>query len=463
MNCLYDTISPSPSSTNLTGAAMESQEPVRQLMARYQLRDVMAILRTIMPYLNEHGKALTLALEAQHPLTMCSQPSPASTWPSFRTDDVFFANQSSRTDIFDTNSATSSIHSPLLSNHTIRSSTPQLPTRPPAAYLKETHRPAPNHHAPKRKPIERLECPFCFEVGITSSVARKADLIRHFEGSHHTDTQWQCPEPGCSSVFDWRSAFVSHMKEVHQNTKSNCKKAEVALCPQVVFSCGFCDVVFEASGDQDASQKADEYFKHVANHYHRDRFSHRDWSYSTRFRNMLQHLAVGGFGVDLQWQPHTTRVLRKVLETRHFSDIQLLLTCAVILGTEPYDTPSKSPLPSLPLEFSLPVKDICSIGQANHQTMQQSSPHPHLTTNFSMSQPNDYASFQHEGPATHVDSQPYPHPHSPMNFSTPPPNVNADFQQQNVATYADTQQVGLEDSSDRHGMSMEFWQDVDFL
>lgn len=221
-----------------------------------------------------------------------------------------------------------------------------------------------------------FECPYCSEVKTPSSISRKADLKRHLMQFHRTDAQWLCLEPGCGMAFDWKSAFEWHLKQVHCNARHPQEKAMVKLCPQVVFACGFtnCRLVFEASSAEDAEDTAKEYFNHVLKHFD-DNLTHRNWSYSTRFRNLLRQKGVADFwknrkkgGQDLEWQPHTSNVLRKMLETRHLPDVSLVIEWAVSLGCQPFCGPY-SPVPELPAMLCLPIKENCNPDLVGHCPM----------------------------------------------------------------------------------------------
>ncbi|KAK3368875.1 hypothetical protein B0T24DRAFT_492822, partial [Lasiosphaeria ovina] len=226
-----------------------------------------------------------------------------------------------------------------------------------------------------KKPL--FECPFCLELNMNSSTLRKADLKRHFKSFHHTDAQWLCPVRSCGMSFDWQKALDHHLKDVHGDTQHSSEEAKVKLCPQVVFGCGFinCKLVLEASSEDDADKKATEYFNHVINHFE-DNLSNREWSHSARIRNLMRQKAVEGHWKDrkkrvagpqdLEWQSHTSTVLRKLLETRHFSDVDSLITWAVRLGSKPYCEP-KGPLAKLPLDLRLPLKEHCTSTSSSHR------------------------------------------------------------------------------------------------
>jgi hypothetical protein len=144
-------------------------------------------------------------------------------------------------------------------------------------------------------------------------------------------------------------------------------------CPQVVFACGFvdCKRIFEAQSDEDADKKAHEYFAHVADHFDGDGLTHRDWSYSARFRNLMRQSPVDEAWkrrVKLSsespaWQALSTFTLRKMLECRHIPDIQQFVQCASALGYTKKGTPT-----ALPHGFFIPIRGSCQMATVNHRT-----------------------------------------------------------------------------------------------
>jgi len=268
-----------------------------------------------------------------------------------------------------------------------------------------------------RKPS--FECPFCWELKIPTSISRKADLKRHFKQFHQNNAQWICQERGCSMAYDWKSAFEAHLKESHGNSQHPSESHQVKLCPQVVFACGFsnCRLVFEADSDEEAEKKAQEYFNHVANHFD-DNLTHRNWSFSVRIRNLMRQAAVEPHWKDRKkvsqdpmWQPHTSSVVKKILETRHFTDIALLVRWVVNLGSFAYNQPH-SPLPKLPPELQLPAKDKCRLDIKGHNTSLRRESLRHL--------PNDHPVKQEpQEPAVNQNSLPEPEPDMEAEFSHP--------------------------------------------
>jgi len=219
-----------------------------------------------------------------------------------------------------------------------------------------------------------FECPFCAEAGISRSIARKSDLKRHFLQFHHANARWTCSLPGCGLTFDWKSAYELHLKDVHRGVHRD--DPGVETCPQVVFACGFssCKQVYEARCDVDAGAKATEYFAHVAGHFHSGD-PHQRWSYTDRLRNLMRQAKVDeawksrvrGHGPNdrLKWHPQSSSTLRKMLETRHFPDIHLLVRWAVILGSAPHSAlPPEGP--ELPRKLAVPERRHCYMVAFDH-------------------------------------------------------------------------------------------------
>jgi len=236
-------------------------------------------------------------------------------------------------------------------------------------------------------------------MGITSTLSRKADLRRHFSQLHHSNAQWLCPEDDCRKAFDCKSAFDLHMKTYHSSNRGLGKESMVKLCPQLVFACGFsrCRCVFEAKDEQGAEDTAETFFKHVAKHFEdNDKNLHLNWSYSVRFRNLMRQKSVGVYwkqreksaSEELVWQPHSSSVLRRMLETRHLPDVPLLVQLAVKLGSSPYSD-SSSPVPEgLPAGLFLPVKQQCPFGSTGHAstTARNLNQHPRWSVDSNTSQ-----------------------------------------------------------------------------
>jgi len=285
-----------------------------------------------------------------------------------------------------------------------------------------------------RKPS--FECPFCWELKIPTSISRKADLKRHFKQFHQNNAQWICQERGCSMAFDWKSAFEAHLKESHGNTQHPSDSHQVKLCPQVDFACGFsnCRLVFEAASDDDAEKKAQEYFNHVANHFD-DNLTHRNWSFSVRIRNLMRQPAVESHWKDRKkaaqdpmWQPHTSSVVKKILETRHFTDIPLLVQWVVNLGSFAYNQPH-SPLPKLPADVRLPVKEHCTLVLDGHgPSLLRRESHRHLAMDHAAAQPQEQGEID-PGPAE-PEPEPEPKMEPDMEPEYAPPTTSQQQHQQ---------------------------------
>ena len=220
-----------------------------------------------------------------------------------------------------------------------------------------------------------FECPFCAERCITVEISRKNDLKRHFTEFHSGNSIWPCAVRGCQMIFDWKSAYVVHLKTAHSGEGPLPQEVMADTCPQVVFACGFndCKRVFEAVSDLDAGQKAHDYFAHVADHFE-DGLTHKNWSYSTRFRNLMRQELVEDAWKRRKktaqqspsWQPLSSFTLRKMLECRHIPDIPSFVQWAIVLSSMPYCNP-RTPQPKLPPQFMISLKELCPFAQYDHR------------------------------------------------------------------------------------------------
>jgi hypothetical protein len=218
-------------------------------------------------------------------------------------------------------------------------------------------------------------CGFCKEEDIVKTCTRKNDLKRHIEDFHNMDAQWFCRHRGCQMVFDWQTAYKTHLKQAHGGSRMSLDEAKVNLCPQVVFACGFenCLQVFEAPNDAEAPQTFKEYVSHVVKHFDESANS-GEWTYSARMRNLLRQNSINqdwnnsGYNEaarsNLQWQPQNSGILRKRLECRHIGDIKLLLQYAYLLG-------SNQPLNKFREDFVTPIADECTMNIPGHKGCQQ--------------------------------------------------------------------------------------------
>lgn len=165
-------------------------------------------------------------------------------------------------------------------------------------------------------------------------------------------------------VFDWQTAYKTHLKQVHGGSRMSLDEAKINLCPQTVFACGFenCGQVMEAPSDDDADATFKEFVTHIVKHFDEGANS-GEWTYSGRMRNLLrQHGLVRAWANSswpdeersrLNWEPHSSGILRKRLETRHLGDLQLLVQYAIALGSEP------SSITEYRKDFINPIKDEC--------------------------------------------------------------------------------------------------------
>jgi len=180
-------------------------------------------------------------------------------------------------------------------------------------------------------------------------------------------------------VFDWKSAYETHLKDAHQGIHISPDDSVTKTCSQVVFACGFksCKQVYEAEADHDAESTAAKYFVHVSNHFDTGA-TVEDWSYSVRFRNLMRQFLVdeawknrvrGKSPQDRhEWQPQTSSVLRKLLETRHVTNANLFVKWAATLGTLSYADRLYG-RPMLPAELSLPSPDTCRMAAFGHKPL----------------------------------------------------------------------------------------------
>lgn len=221
-------------------------------------------------------------------------------------------------------------------------------------------------------------CAFCKEENIQKTCTRKNDLKRHIEDFHNMNAQWTCKVRGCNMVFDWQTAYKTHLKQAHQGSRSSVDEAKVDLCPQTVFACGFeqCSEVFEASSDADAASTFKDYVGHVVKHFDEGANS-GEWTYSARIRNLLRQSGVIRAWTNsvpeperskLDWRPQSSVVLRRRLETRHIGDLQMLVHYALALGRD-----SANP-PQLGENFKMPVRHECTMPIPGHKNRLHGAP-----------------------------------------------------------------------------------------
>lgn len=156
-------------------------------------------------------------------------------------------------------------------------------------------------------------------------------------------------------------------------------EAKVNLCPQTVFACGFenCIQVFEAPSDDQAEAVFKEYVGHVVKHFD-ENSSSGEWSYSARIRNLMRQSGVIRAWTNsswpeaernrLRWDPQSSGILRKRLETRHLGDLQLLVQYAIALGSDP------TTIQKYREDFITPFKDECRLPVQGHKNRSRPPP-----------------------------------------------------------------------------------------
>ena len=239
-------------------------------------------------------------------------------------------------------------------------------------------------------------CGFCKEEGIQKTCTRKNDLKRHIEDFHNMNAQWFCRQRGCQMVFDWQTAYKTHLKHAHGGSRMSLDEAKVNLCPQTVFACGFenCAQVYEAPSDDDAPSTFKDFVAHVVKHFDEGANS-GEWTYSARIRNLLRQSGVmrawnnsswpEAERNQLCWLPQISGILRKRLETRHIGDLQLLIQYAVALGSSP------PTVQKFREDFVVPVKNDCRMYIHGHPINPQPQQMP-------MQQPQQQQQPQPAGP-----------------------------------------------------------------
>ncbi|KAM6514728.1 hypothetical protein FSOLCH5_008968 [Fusarium solani] len=336
------------------------------------------LLRHLMRRYGREGVAQLMDEEATSPAISLNDGASvisSSTYSSVKSEDAasLFDTASVRTFSSDNSSVRGSIISNVSartakllgrkSNQSTRPSTSQSTHREEEAATTpsgDSATPAP--HAPKQK--GSFTCGFCREEDIQKTCTRKNDLKRHIEDFHNTNAQWFCRHSDCNMVFDWQTAYKTHLKQAHGGSRMTLDEAKVNLCPQTVFACGFenCPQVFEAPSDDDADSTFKEFVAHVVKHFDEGSNS-GEWTYSGRMRNLLKQSGLVRAWANsswpeeernrLQWHPQSSGILRKRLETRHLGDLQLMVQYAIALGSEP------SSITKYREDFINPVKDQC--------------------------------------------------------------------------------------------------------
>lgn len=237
-------------------------------------------------------------------------------------------------------------------------------------------------------------CGFCAEIAITKTFTRRNDLRRHIDQFHNNNAQWLCQHPGCHMAFDWSTAYQIHLREDHGGSLMKVSEAKVVLCPQTVFACGYegCPRVFEAAHDDHVPVTWKLYTTHLIKHCEEGRGT-GPWEYTHRMRNLLRQSRLSAAweastaddgGSQLQWDPASSRTLRKVLETRHIDNPQQLVTCAMVLGS------AKEGVDRLEtgFELRLPVKRECPAAATKHEMRGHSPPADLALSAMSYSMPS---------------------------------------------------------------------------
>ena len=363
---------------------MDDRALLQYLLGKYPLTDLFEMLRTTAGC----GKN-ACCVSPHHQLTFSPEIDPsldvpkivASFSPTYGMADgnpspISFSDASSLNgSLYSACSEASAHKAPNTSAPTVRHTRARSAGRKALSKLSNSRsQTKPAHPAPAKKKAT-FECPFCAERCIIVEIGRKNDLKRHFVDFHSNEAIWPCAIRGCQMIFDWKSAYVAHLKTAHSGQGPPQQDVMIPTCPQVVFGCGFnnCKRVFEAVSDVDASQKLHDYFAHVAEHFE-DGLTHQDWSFSTRFRNLMRQELVEDAWKQRKktpqqstsWQPLSSFTLRKMLECRHISDISLFVQWATTLSSMGYSNP-RTPQPKLPSQFMIPVKQSCLLAQIDHR------------------------------------------------------------------------------------------------
>lgn len=243
--------------------------------------------------------------------------------------------------------------------------------------------PPPYTARPNQASIDRFArhyaCGFCIDAvdsGERVVCVRKNDLKRHMTSFHFKNTQWICQVNGCGRTFHRNKAYMKHVKADHAGANTASSPAVVRqLCPQRVFACGFerCERVFEATSDAGAEVTSADYLDHLMHHYG-ERFSSRpEWSYNTRFRNLLRQQGlikvVTEEDFSREWLPERTSVLSRLLETGHFTSetAQRLIACIRVYA-EPGPTVNQDQVMGN-WGYSVPFLDSCKININGHKNL----------------------------------------------------------------------------------------------
>lgn len=213
-----------------------------------------------------------------------------------------------------------------------------------------------------------FSCGFCGEQSITKTCTRRNDLSRHIESFHNSNAVWFCHHSGCKMAFDWRAVYKDHLRNAHSRSQMNMADAVVRLCPQMVFACGFenCSHIFEAPGDDETAATFKKYSQHIVAHFGEGPNGRR-WTYSARIHNLLRQSQVMPAWDKsqpkpetsrLRWEPQSSLILRKLLETKHLENLPSLIQFAIMLGSNP------AMAKGFVSRLELPVKMKCAYDHA---------------------------------------------------------------------------------------------------
>lgn len=124
-----------------------------------------------------------------------------------------------------------------------------------------------------------------------------------------------------------------------------CDAEIITLCPQTVFACGFegCSQVYEAPSEAEANPTKDSFIAHVLGHFRGTVEKPRAWTVTLRMRNLLNQAGLSNVwpppslsyeqNLRLNWDPLSSSVLLKLLETRHLGNPSSLVRNAIALGS----------------------------------------------------------------------------------------------------------------------------------
>lgn len=166
-------------------------------------------------------------------------------------------------------------------------------------------------------------CTYCYELGSLKCFGAKAEWKRHEKTFHETGEEWPCH---CEEVFISEERFIAHSEKEHGYVPDT-QEVRVLLPEDRVFACGFYPC-------RKLTYNWTERCNHVAKCMEDTaQYGGADWSYTTRFLNLLRQPQVGptwkrvkthwltNLGMvtsQLQWDCKTSRLMRHSLELRTF-------------------------------------------------------------------------------------------------------------------------------------------------